>query len=502
MQTLFDFLGRLPVTQGQGAGTDLELQPWQRRFVRGAFAQGVDTAALSVGRGNGKTTLLAGVAASTLTGPLAQSRGETIIVASSLTQARIAFEHCLQFVKEDIDRDPQRWSVQDTAQRASITDKRTGARVRCISSDPRRAHGLAPVLALLDEPAQWPNNTGAKMLAAVVTGLGKIPGSRLVALGTRPADSGHWFNKMLDGGADYSQVHAAREKDSPFTLATMRRANPSLDFMPSLRKAIRADAARARIDASLLPSYLALRLNSGIEDSERAMLLEAGSWERCERSELPPVEGPLVLGVDLGSGAAMSAVAAYWPAVHRLEALAAFPAIPDLAARGRADNVGDLYGRMASRGELVTAGQRVVDVGELLQLALDRFGPPSVVVCDRFRENELRQALEAAAIPGCDLTVRGMGFKDGGQDVREFRRAVLDGRVKVLPSLLLRSALGGAIVVSDPAGNSKLAKQGQGGRRQHHRDDTAAAAILAISEGLRRASAPQVNPGELRILVV
>ena len=95
-----------------------------------------------------------------------------------------------------------------------------------------------------------------------------------------------------------------------------------------------------------------------------------------------------------------------------------------------------------------------------------------------------------------------MGFKDGGQDVREFRRAVLDGRVKVLPSLLLRSALGGAIVVSDPAGNSKLAKQGQGGRRQHHRDDTAAAAILAISEGLRRASAPQVNTSDLRILVV
>ena len=127
MQPLIDFLGRLPVTQGQGAGSNLELQPWQRRFVRGAFAQGVDTAALSVGRGNGKTTLLAAVAAATLIGPLAQSRGETVIVASSLTQARIAFEHCLQFVKEDIDRDPRRWSVQDTAQRASLTDRRTWA---------------------------------------------------------------------------------------------------------------------------------------------------------------------------------------------------------------------------------------------------------------------------------------------------------------------------------------------------------------------------------------
>ena len=30
-------------------GSNLELQPWQRRFVRGAFAPGVDTAALSGG---------------------------------------------------------------------------------------------------------------------------------------------------------------------------------------------------------------------------------------------------------------------------------------------------------------------------------------------------------------------------------------------------------------------------------------------------------------------
>ena len=233
MQQLIDFLGRLPITQGQGAGSNLELQPWQRRFVRGAFAQGVDTAALSVGRGNGKTTLLAGVAASTLTGPLAQSRGETVIVASSLTQARIAFEHCLMFVKAEIDAERGRWSVQDTAQRASITDRRTGARVRCISSDPRRAHGLAPVLALLDEPAQWPTNTGSKMLAAIVTGLGKIPGSRLVALGTRPADRDHWFSKMLDGGASYSQVHAARESDPPFSMSTTLAEHFSVGPLPN-----------------------------------------------------------------------------------------------------------------------------------------------------------------------------------------------------------------------------------------------------------------------------
>ena len=49
----------------------------------------------------------------------------------------------------------------------------TGARVRCIGSDPRRAHGLAPVLVLADEPAQWPDTTGERMVAALRTAAGK-----------------------------------------------------------------------------------------------------------------------------------------------------------------------------------------------------------------------------------------------------------------------------------------------------------------------------------------
>ena len=67
--------------------------PWQRRFVRSAFTAGVQSAALSVARGNGKTSLLSAIACATLDGPLMVPRGETVIVASSFEQARIAFEH-------------------------------------------------------------------------------------------------------------------------------------------------------------------------------------------------------------------------------------------------------------------------------------------------------------------------------------------------------------------------------------------------------------------------
>ena len=76
-------------------------------------------------------------------------------------------------------------------------------------------------------------------------------------------------------------------------------------------------------------------------------------------------------------------------------------------------------------------------------------------------------------------------MKDGGEDMRTFRRAVLDGQVLPPESLLLRSAIGGARVVSDHNANFKLAKKSENGRRSTHRDDACAAALLAVSEGVR-----------------
>jgi len=120
-------------------------------------------------------------------------------------------------------------------------------------------------------------------------------------------------------------------------------------------------------------------------------------------------------------------------------------------------------------------------------------------VCDRWREAELRQTLAFEEYPRCLLVVRGMGYMDGGADVREFRRACLDGRVQPVRSLLFRSAMSGERVATDPAGNSKLAKGGEG-RRTRCRDD-AAAAILAVAEGRRR-DGLKPSPEQFRYAIV
>ena len=197
-------------------------------------------------------------------------------------------------------------------------------------------------------------------------------------------------------GADYAQVHAAAETDKPHLKRTWVKANPSLSHMPHLEAAIRADSKRAKVDDSAMQSFRALRLNQGVADVGRAVILDANTWRALETDSLPAPKGKPIWGIDLGSGAAMSAVASYEPLSGRLEVVAAFPSIPSLAERGAKDAVSDMYEKMFKRGELVTTSGRVVNVAELIEIAVSAFGTPDKVCCDRWRQSELEDALDAA----------------------------------------------------------------------------------------------------------
>ena len=493
------YIEGLTLCQGRQAGQPFRLLRWERRFLSGAFGQD-DDAGLSIARANGKTTLTAAIACAALDGPLVERNAESVIVAASFEQALLAFRHALAFLRPAFEREPKRWRIQDSVNRASITDRETGASLRVVGAKPSSMHGLAPKLIIADECAQWAPTTIEATIAALETSRGKIPGSRALWLGTRASSPEHPFAKILESGVGYAQVHAAREGDSPFARSTWKRANPGLDDLPDLEAVIRREAARARRDPAMLAALRALRLNMGVADTVEAVLLDADTWAGIETDALEQ-RGPYVLGVDLGQNAAQSAAAAYWPETGALDAFAVFPELPSLGERGLSDGVGGAYQRMADRGELLQAGRRVSDAGALLGEALARWGTPAAIVADRWREAELRQVLEAVGFPMAALVTRGMGYLDGGSDVRRFRAAVLDGHVHARRSLLLRSAMAGARTVTDAAGNAKLAKASEG-RRARARDDAVAAAILAIAEGRRNAPRERGLDGGLRLSIV
>lgn len=328
---LADWIGRLTLPDGE----PFELMPWERDFCRLLETETGDVA-LSVARGNGKTALVAGIATAAVhpDGPLHRRQALTVLVAHDFRQAGIAFGDVRDMLFPD--RQPgEAWRVQDSSNARRIEHRPTGAAVEVVSSNPRRAHGLRPLLVLADEPAQWEDGTSGKMLAALQTGLGKLPGSRMIALGTRPAVPDHWFERMLEEGP--ALVFAAAPDADPAHEGAWEQANPSLPWMPHLRDRIALEAAKTG-EPSALARFRALRLNAGVADTAAAVLISPEAWARVESADPAPREGMPVYGVDLGGSAASSAIAAVWR-TGRVEVFAAFPASKSLAERGRADNV-------------------------------------------------------------------------------------------------------------------------------------------------------------------
>ena len=485
---LIDFLGGLVVSQGPKAGEPFKLMGWQKRFIRGAFAAGVSDAALSVARANGKTTLAAGVALAAIAGPLRQPRSEVVLVAASSEQAAILFEHVLAF-GESAGLIDSSYRIQNNPQTRAITHKETNARVRVLSSDPKRAHGIAPALILADEPAQWPSNTSEKMLAALRTSRGKIAGARFIALGTRSHLPQHWFSKLLTGDRPnlYAQVHAADDLEAYGSRAQWRKANPSLSGMPELMKMLELESKDAEHDPGLMASFKALRLNGGVLDADDVdMLISPAVWRRCVDAPAADPHGPTAWGVDLGSSGAMSAVACVWP-TGRIETLAMFGAEPALDERAHRDGAGEVYRIAQAAGELIVSDKRIPPVRDLLREAARRWGMPAKLACDRWRMDELRDALADDDLPWrqARLIPRGQGFRDGAEAVRAWEKATIAERVRpVKPATLLTWQLSEAVVMIDPAGNRKLATGSQAGRRRGLRDDVVAAALLGVEWGL------------------
>ena len=484
---LVSWCERLQVTQGEGEGGPLTLLPWELAFLQDVEASAGGELGLSVPAGAGKTTLAAAVAAAAVAGPLVKPRGAVVLVAASFAQACIAFDHARAFLAPWFEAAPDRWRVLRSEQNAVIEDRETGAVLRAREAAPNTLHGSAPALVLVDEPAQIGATKRDSLYSALRSRLGKIPGARLLAIGTRSDDPEHWFSRLLTRAGT---TYAADPDADPFAAETWAAANPSLAHFPALMDAYRREADEARADPSLLPAFRALRLNAGTADHEIHSLIDVERWQACECELLPARTGPMVLAFDLSGGAAMAAAVAYWPTGGRLEALAAFPELPDLAERGRVD--GADYARMHADGDLLVMGRRVVPVNLLVDVALRQWGHPARIVADYHAERELRQALEAADVPLTHLVTASMGgLKDSPGRVRDFRRLVNGARVWCAPSLLIRQSMANARTVADSMGEERLIKGGASGRRRTARDDVAVAIAAAVSEGARMPKPPR-----------
>ena len=488
------FLETLTVPEGPKAGEPLQLAGFQRKFVRGALADGVMVACLSIGRGNAKTALSAGLALGSLMGVWdAQPKREILFAARNRDQAKTAFQFVTGFIEGLPEDEREKFVIRRGSKLEVEYPDNGGGLIRVIPADGKSILGGAPTLALMDERAAWEREKGDNLENAILSGLGKRDGRALI-ISTSAPDDANTFSRWLDDPppGTFVQEHRPAFGLPADDLPSLLEANPgAVEGIGASPEWLVAQAKRAIArGGSALSSYRNLNRNERVSTEDRSVLVTVDEWlaSEVDPDDLPPREGPCILGVDLGGSRSMSAAAFYWPQTGRLEALGTFPGNPGLADRGAADGVSDRYVQMQERGELTVMGENTVPPGPWLAEVVRKLDgiTPACIVGDRFRHAEFAEAMDKAGLGRVPFIWRGFGWKDGSEDIERFRRALFDGEVKGAPSLLLRSAFSDAIVLLDPANNAKLAKA-----RSLGRIDAAAATVLAVAQGQRMLAVPE-----------
>lgn len=272
-------------------------------------------------------------------------------------------------------------------------------------------------------------------------------------------------------------------------------ANPGLAVGIKSIDYMRDEARRVIATPSDAPSFRAYDLNLP-QDPSREMVLAPADLRACFVDDLPPREGPCVLGIDAGEATSATACVAVFPANGRTECWMGFGDSPPISQRARRDDAP--YVQMVERGELLLYSGRVTPISQFMtDVATDLEGTRVIAAAaDGYKDNEIRDWLDRAGV-GWPISFRRVGAgKDGSADVRRFQRLVLEKRLRMREALALVSAISKSQLRRDENGNPAISRANSQGRI-----DMLSAAVIAAGLAEPRFDRP-VRPMQIKMHVV
>ena len=433
------------------AGLPMALPGFAVDFLRAGW--NAHESALCIARKNAKSAICAVLALGFLVGPLRQSGWRGAVASVSKEKAAelraqiegIALASGLEGLR--FVRAPYPGKVVSQSGTLEV-----------LSSERTAGHSSSFDLVIVDETGLMPERS-RDLLAGLRSSV-SAKGGRTIHISVR-GDS-PLYAEVLSNPAVVTRVYMAPEGCALDDEAAWRAANPGLGTIKQ-RGYMRAEVERIRGAPGDEPSFRAFYLNQRL-DPTREMICSPDDLRGCFVDELPPRAGPAYLGFDFGEATSATACAAVWPATGRTELWLAYGDVPPVAERARRDDAP--YLQMVDRGELRLYPGRVVHPDRFLadvQADLAGVRVPAAAV-DSYKDSETRDFLDRAAVRWpIDFRRVGAG-KDGGADVRAFQRLVLNGKLAMLPSLALVTAISKSTVRRDPNGNPALDKSTSRGR--------------------------------------
>lgn len=508
------FADVLRLNGGEYEGKPYELLDWQAFIVGSLFGwMGEDgyrrfrVAYIETAKGSGKSPLAAGIG---LYGMMAdgEAGAEIYAAATKKDQAMILFRDAVAMVDHspELGRRITKSGTGLNVWNLAWVDRRSF--FRPIASDDGQS-GPRPHISLLDEIHEHKDGYVVEMLKAGQK-------SRRQPLMVMITNSGtdkrtvcwdyHDYGAKVCAGqlqddTFFAFVCALDEGDDPFKdEECWHKANPSLRFgLPGVRY-LREQVAQARGMPS--KESIVRRLNFCQWVEAEAPWISGEAWFACEDKafELRRLIGRRCWGgLDLSSTQDLTALVLEFeptdddPHWRQLE----WFWLPGDGLHDKADKDRVPYVAWRDAGHLlVTAGRAINKLAVVKQAAeIAALYDLQALAYDRWRIEDVKMLCDQEGI-SLPLVPFGQGFKDMAPAVDEYERRLLDRQLRHRGNPVMTWCAANAVVVTDPAGNRKVAKEKATGRV----DGTVASIMATGSSMTRQENGPSVY--ENRELIV
>jgi phage terminase large subunit-like protein len=251
--------------EGALVGQPIVLEEFQKKFIREVYdnPHGTHTGILSIGRKNGKTALIAGIALAHIAGPEAVQNSQIVSGAMSKEQAAILFKlmvKMINFSPELTDR------IKVFPSGRKLLGLSKNVEYAALAAEGKTTHGLSPILAIMDELGQVKGPTD-EFVTAVETAQGAYENPLYLVISTQAPTANDLLSRMIDADPDphiVKHVYAAPEECDLDDESAWHAANPALGKFRSLTD-LRKQIAKAKAQPSQENGVRNLILNQRVD---------------------------------------------------------------------------------------------------------------------------------------------------------------------------------------------------------------------------------------------
>ncbi len=463
---VIQFIEKYCVTpDGAHVGKPLVLADFQKDFIKAVYdnEHGTRRAYLSIARKNGKSGLIAGLLLAHLVGPEAVLNSQIVSGAMSRDQAALVFNLAAKMVQQS----PKLAKiVRIVPSGKRLLGLNMNTEYKALAADGKTAHGLSPVLAILDEMGQV-RGPQSDFIDAITTSQGAHANPLMLVISTQAASDADLLSIWLDDAKAsndpriVSHVYAAPEGCDLMDKTAWEAANPALRLFRS-----EDDLAEQMKQAQRMPSMentaRNLLLNQRV--STESPFISPDVWKSCGGSVLDFEDTPVYAGLDLSARTDLTAlvtigkVGGVWQTVPHFWT-------PEQGLADRAHKDRSPYDVWARQGLLHTTPGATVDYEYVAMQIVEILADLNVqaIAYDRWRMDLMMREFERLGVT-LPLMPFGQGFKDMSPALDAVEAELLNGRVAHAMHPVLTMCAANAVVTKDPAGNRKLDKGRATGR--------------------------------------